>query len=157
MGLKLARPLLKLHTRATAHVYRDVLTTFLRGEELGVARQEKKLPARRRNPEDESLLIRSAESLGRVIGSLQRQLDAARRFVDPAADERRTNGHAPARQRSGVSQERRRGVAVDSQERRQGVPVDGAKPPVKAKPAAKNKTTSGRKRSAASGLASKKR
>ena len=122
-----------------------------------MTRQQRKLPSRRRNAVDESLLIRSAESLGRVIGSLQRQLDAARRLVDPAADTRRTNGHAPARQRSAVSQERRRGVPVDSKERRQGVPGESAKPPAKAKPAAKNKATSGRKRSATSGLASKKR
>ena len=118
-----------------------------------MARQQKKLPARRRNAVDESLLIRSAESLGRVIGSLQRQLDAARRLVGPVSVDQRSNGHAPARQRSGVSA-KRSGV---SKERRQGVPVDRSKPPVKAKPAAKNKTTSARKRSAASGLASKKR
>src|SRR5258705_13627681 len=34
-------------------------------------------PARDRSREDESLLLRSAESLGRMIGSLQRQLDVA--------------------------------------------------------------------------------
>lgn len=43
-----------------------------------MAKQRKLLPARRANPVDNSLLIRSAESLGRMIGSLQRQLDAAR-------------------------------------------------------------------------------
>ena len=36
-------------------------------------------PARDRSREDESLLLRSAESLGRMIGSLQRQLDVATR------------------------------------------------------------------------------
>ena len=82
---------------------------------------------------DESLLIRSAESLGRVIGSLQRQLDAARRLVDPAAVDRRHNGHAPARQRSDVK----------------------AKAATTTKPAAKSRTTNGRKRSATSGRASK--
>jgi len=92
-----------------------------------MARQQKKLPARRRNALDESLLIRSAESLGRVIGSLQRQLDAARRLVGPAAIDQRTNGHAPARLRSGVNKERRPGVPVDRKERRPGVPVDSAK------------------------------
>ena len=46
-----------------------------------MARQRKTLPARRRDAMDDSLLIRSAESLGRVIGSLQRQLDAARHVV----------------------------------------------------------------------------
>jgi hypothetical protein len=44
-------------------------------------------PARDRSREDESLLLRSAESLGRVIGSLQRQLDVAtRRIANTRAD-----------------------------------------------------------------------
>jgi hypothetical protein len=34
-------------------------------------------PARDRSRDDESLLLRSAESLGRMIGLLQRQLDIA--------------------------------------------------------------------------------
>jgi hypothetical protein len=34
-------------------------------------------PARDRSHDDESVLIRSAESLGRMIGTLQRQLDIA--------------------------------------------------------------------------------
>jgi hypothetical protein len=34
-------------------------------------------PARDRSRDDESLLLRSAESLGRMIGTLQRQLDIA--------------------------------------------------------------------------------
>jgi len=34
-------------------------------------------PTRDRSRDDESLLLRSAESLGRMIGSLQRQLDVA--------------------------------------------------------------------------------
>jgi len=33
--------------------------------------------AKNRSRDDESLLLRSAESLGRMIGSLQRQLDIA--------------------------------------------------------------------------------
>ena len=42
----------------------------------------KVLPARRsREAFEESLLIRSAESVGRVIGSLQRQLDSASRRI----------------------------------------------------------------------------
>jgi len=85
---------------------------------------------------DESLLIRSAESLGRVIGTLQRQLDAARRLVGPnAIDGRGNNGHAPARQRSVVS----------------------AKPATKTKSVAKSKTTNGRKRAATKRRASKDR
>jgi hypothetical protein len=43
-----------------------------------MARQGKALQARRTRPAlDDSLLLRSAESLGRMIGSLQRQLDGA--------------------------------------------------------------------------------
>ena len=38
-------------------------------------------PARDQSREDESLLLRSAESLGRMIGSLQRQLDVATRRI----------------------------------------------------------------------------
>ena len=62
-----------------------------------MAKQRKTLPARRKNAIDTSLLIRSAESLGRVIGSLQRQLDAARQWNTRAGTEARGNGQAPAR------------------------------------------------------------
>jgi hypothetical protein len=53
---------------------------------------------------EDSLLIRSAESLGRMIGSLQRQLDAARRVTLRPADTVRGNGHAPGRERTGNSE-----------------------------------------------------
>ena len=55
-----------------------------------MAKRKKVLPARKqrdRSREDESLLIRSAESLGRMIGSLQRQLDGAGKRVSEAADD----------------------------------------------------------------------
>jgi hypothetical protein len=66
-----------------------------------MAKQRKTLPARRKNAIDTSLLIRSAESLGRVIGSLQRQLDAARQLTSRSAGpEPGGNGHAPVRKRS---------------------------------------------------------
>jgi hypothetical protein len=51
-----------------------------RQEELGMTKRKKVLPARKprdRSRDDDSLLLRSAESLGRVIGALQRQLDGA--------------------------------------------------------------------------------
>jgi hypothetical protein len=55
-----------------------------------MAKRDKVLPARKprdRARDDESLLIRSAETLGRTIGSLQRQLDGAtRRLSETAAD-----------------------------------------------------------------------
>ena len=56
-----------------------------------MARQIKLLPARkphdRSRDDDDSLLLRSAESLGRVIGALQKQLDGAtRRLSHPMGD-----------------------------------------------------------------------
>jgi hypothetical protein len=48
-----------------------------------MAKQGKVLPARRAPEREPSVLLRSAESLGRVIGLLQRQLDgASKRDVD---------------------------------------------------------------------------
>ena len=55
-----------------------------------MAKRKKVLPARKqrdRSREDESLLIRSAESLGRMIGSLQRQLDVAGKRISESADD----------------------------------------------------------------------
>ena len=53
-----------------------------------MAKQGKSLPARRPRPlMDDSVLIRSAESLGRMIGSLQRQLDdASKRLNRPGGN-----------------------------------------------------------------------
>jgi hypothetical protein len=68
-----------------------------------MARQRKTLPARRQQANDDSLLIRSAESLGRMIGSLQRQLDAARRLTGSAPVNARGNGHAPVRANGAVT------------------------------------------------------
>ena len=48
------------------------------------------LPSRKprdRSRDDESLLLRSAESLGRVIGSLQRQLDGATKRLSATASD----------------------------------------------------------------------
>lgn len=55
-----------------------------------MTKRKRVLPARKRrdrSQDDESLLIRSAESLGRVIGSLQRQLDGATRRLSETADD----------------------------------------------------------------------
>ena len=66
-----------------------------------MAKQRKILPARRN---DDSLLIRSAESLGRMIGSLQRELDAARQLTVRDGDaDGQGDGHAPARKRTAKS------------------------------------------------------
>jgi hypothetical protein len=65
-----------------------------------MAKRQKLLPARHSEAVDDSVLIRSAETLGRMIGSLQRQLDGAKkRFSDPADDAAgrilvRGNGHS---------------------------------------------------------------
>ena len=48
-----------------------------------MATHGKRLPARKPR-EDESLLLRSAETLGRMIGSLQRQLDDATKRLSGA-------------------------------------------------------------------------
>lgn len=74
-----------------------------------MARQGKTRPARRESATNDSLLIRSAESLGRMIGSLQRQLDAARHLTDRADSEQfRGNGHVPARQSAGTAKTQRK-------------------------------------------------
>jgi len=54
-----------------------------------MAKRAKVLPARRHDEarDDESLLMRSAESLGRMIGSLQRQLDGASRRLSDTTDD----------------------------------------------------------------------
>lgn len=52
-----------------------------------MAKQGRILPARRQRSEA-SLLLRSAESLGRIIGSLQRELDAAGGWFSKTADGR---------------------------------------------------------------------
>ncbi len=48
-----------------------------------MAKQDKVAPARKQR-EEESVLLRSAESLGRMIGTLQRQLDGASRSMAAA-------------------------------------------------------------------------
>ena len=53
-----------------------------------MAKQKRALPKRKprdRSRDEESLLLRSAESLGRVIGSLQRQLDSATKRLSATA------------------------------------------------------------------------
>ena len=67
-----------------------------------MAKRTRMLPARkqRHSRDDESLLMRSAESLGRMIGTLQRQLDGAtKRLAVTANDDSRTGGEAKKRAR----------------------------------------------------------
>jgi hypothetical protein len=62
-------------------------------------------PARDRSREYESLLLRSAESLSRMIGSLQRQLDIATgRMADTRADAERAR--KPVKAKGGGSKAR---------------------------------------------------
>jgi hypothetical protein len=59
-----------------------------RKEELGMAKRKRVLPAKQprdRSRDDDSMLLRSAESLGRVIGALQRQLDSATKRLTQSA------------------------------------------------------------------------
>jgi hypothetical protein len=56
-------------------------------EELGMAKRGRRvLQARKEVRDDDSLLIRSAESLGRVIGSLQRQVQSTSKRVSSITD-----------------------------------------------------------------------
>jgi hypothetical protein len=57
-----------------------------------MAKRKKVLPARKqdRSRDDESLLMRSAETLGRMIGTLQRQLDGATKAAKKATGARQT-------------------------------------------------------------------
>ena len=79
-----------------------------------MAKQTKMLPARkpRNSRDDESLLMRSAESLGRMIGTLQRQLDGATRRLAVTADEdSRTGGGTRKRTSKATGGQRRKSPA----------------------------------------------
>jgi hypothetical protein len=108
-----------------------------------MARQSKTLPARRQDPTNDSLLIRSAESLGRVIGSLQRQLDAARHLTSRATGaEFRANGHRPVKSQD---------LATEAKTQR----TKNDRKPKRAPKSAVRKTAAGRTRSGAKGRAAK--
>jgi hypothetical protein len=64
-----------------------------------MAKQKKLLPARKprdRPQNGDSILLRSAESVGRVIGSLQRQLDSARLRLAGMSDMAPTQNPRPS-------------------------------------------------------------
>ena len=65
------------------------MTPYQGREDLGLARRVTKVvpPRKAESGDDDSLLIRSAESLGRVIGSLQRQVQGATRRMSRVADD----------------------------------------------------------------------
>jgi hypothetical protein len=64
-------------------------------EELGMAKRRKVLPARKprdRSRDEDSVLLRSAVSLGRVIGTLQRELEGANTRLSGTADDTTRKG-----------------------------------------------------------------
>lgn len=69
-----------------------------------MTKQRKVRPARKtrdRSRDDDSLLLRSAESLGRVIGALQRQLDGVtKRLSDTTGAKKGSRKPAPSRKRA---------------------------------------------------------
>jgi hypothetical protein len=93
-----------------------------------MAKRRKAPPARSprgAQMEEHSLLLRSAESLGRVIGALQRQLDDASRRL------------SPARRESSKSASRVRAEAANGKSSRKA----GKKKAATRKPATKRKRT----------------
>jgi hypothetical protein len=75
-----------------------------------MARQQRNVaPASQpEQPHDDTLLIRSAESLGRVIGSLQQQLKAA--VAQLPVSGHNGSGRGPAKKAAGTHVVRRRGA-----------------------------------------------
>jgi hypothetical protein len=80
-----------------------------------MAKQKKMLPARKprdRSRDDESLLLRSAESLGRVIGALQRQLDGATKRLSYSTGDGGVSTAKPRAARKSTSGTRTRATAA---------------------------------------------
>lgn len=89
-----------------------------------MAKRSKQLPARKpsdRSRDDDSLLLRSAESLGRVIGALQRQLDGATRRLA------RSNGSARASGNDQAARSHTRPARKKAATTRKRVPAPGAR------------------------------
>lgn len=121
-----------------------------------MARQSKTLPARRQDAPNDSLLIRSAESLGRVIGSLQRQLDAARHLTSRATGaEFRGNGHRPVTERDSVTKGKTQRKATSAHSADAGRTRAASDRKSKRATSAPKKTTAGRTRSGAKRRAAK--
>jgi hypothetical protein len=84
-------------------------------EELGMAKREIVLRARKRRDrsrDDDSMLLRSAESLGRVIGALQRQLDGATRRLTRSGGDGLAAPRRPPTARKGAATTRKRSAAT---------------------------------------------
>jgi hypothetical protein len=107
-----------------------------------MAKQKKALPARKapgRSRVEESVSLRTAESLGRVIGTLQRQLDHAFRRFGEHTD-------TPIPRRSRTSDESMRSSRRDTKGLREAAAGNGshATPPKRAARADKPKATRSR-------------
>lgn len=90
-----------------------------------MARRSKALPARKprdRSRDDDSLLLRSAESLGRVIGALQRQLDGATRRLA------RSNGSARLGDNDHAARTHTRPIRKSASTARKRKPIAAARP-----------------------------
>jgi hypothetical protein len=83
-------------------------------------------PARDRSRDDESLLLRSAETLGRMIGSLQRQLDVATgRLIGTETDDVGARKSGGAKRRGGSKA--KSGIAARGGARRKSTSSTGRK------------------------------
>ena len=80
-----------------------------------MAKRKTVLPTRKerdRSRDDDSLLLRSAESLGRVIGALQRQLDGATRRLAASGANDLAERRRPRAARKGAATKRKRSTAT---------------------------------------------
>ena len=107
-----------------------------------MAKHGRVLPARRPRQE-ESLLLRSAESLGRMIGSLQRQLDDAAKKLTP-----RSNNHNNRAMAADKDGQRIVGAAARKAGNGPSVRIESKKSKRAAKSAAARKASSPRRRPA---------
>jgi hypothetical protein len=85
-----------------------------------MAKRKRVLPARKQRDqsgEDESLLMRSAETLGRMIGTLQRQLDGATKRVAKTADDRASSRRKTAAKKTASAGARKRAAARSAKKR----------------------------------------
>src|SRR5687768_4997449 len=85
-----------------------------------MAKPVKPLPARRAQVRDDSLLLRSAESLGRIIGRLQRQLESASR-PSSTADGVERDSAAGRKRASGKRGENARSMAAAGEAKKKPV------------------------------------
>ena len=86
-------------------------------EELGMTKRGKVLPARRPPEENDSVLLRSAETIGRVIGTLQRELDGARGrlsglVLDDESADRSNGSRSKAKPRKNLAAKKRKATTV---------------------------------------------